>query len=114
MTTIDVIQFRFNQGKIRKVELPEIKYEIREVLNDVYHFGQNSFQPKNSPSVSKGDVILIDSDKYIVLDIGFEKITNEFYDLLRTTSDQSDDTTFRYSYRNVLFDKIGNKSFKYC
>ena len=117
MKTFEVIQFRFNNGKTRKVDVPNkeiTKNNLTNSLNEIYYFGQNDFQPKNSPSVSVGDVILYNDEKHIVKNFGFEKITEEFFNILKKVSDSSDNESFLNSYRNRLFDEIGEKSFEYC
>lgn len=57
----------FRDGEIREVNVPEEVFNEletnNEVLEAVFKFGQNDFQPKNQPSVSMGDVIIIPSFK---------------------------------------------------
>lgn len=73
----------FAQGKIRKVRVP--KYEIHdfwskrdfdtnEILDAVFKYGQNDFQPQKLPSVSMGDVIRFKGDRYLILSVGFRKL----------------------------------------
>ena len=116
MKTFKVTQFRFNDGKTRIVEVPtSYPSETTEViLNSVFHFGQNDFQPKDSPSVSVGDVIEVGNEKHIVKNFGFEKITDEFFNTLKEVSDSTSDLSFKTTYRNLLWEKLGDKSFDYC
>jgi hypothetical protein len=37
-------------------------------------FGQNDFQPKKQPSVSMGDVIRYNGERYLILAVGFRKL----------------------------------------
>ena len=57
MKTIEVIQFNFNKGQTRKVEIPTESNELNDILNEVFHYGQNDFQPQNSPSVDRKSVV---------------------------------------------------------
>jgi len=113
-----VVQFRFNNGKTRIVDVPKKEItpnNVQNTLNEIYKFGQNIFQKLNdSPSVSVGDIIFYENDKYVVKNYGFEKITDEFYNTLKNVSDTSDNTSLETSYRNRLYDVIGEKSFEYC
>jgi len=70
----------FAQGKIRKVEVPwsELRFydthAIENNLGIIFKWGQNDFQPQELPSVSMGDVICYDGDRYLVLSVGFRKL----------------------------------------
>lgn len=65
----------------RIVHIPDIYREapVPELLNQIYHFGQNDFQPQDLPSVSMGDVIEIQQHKYLIMAIGFKQITEDEY-----------------------------------
>lgn len=65
-------------GEIRSVGIPP-DTEPANILDEVYHWGQNDFQPQQHPSVSMGDVIRHDDGKYIVCSVGFKKLTDEQY-----------------------------------
>ena len=114
---VKVKLFAHGDGKIRNVEIPSIDGTKEDVLNRVYHFGQNVIQPvEGRVSVSVGDVIFINDEKHIVKDFGFEKISDDFYNILEKASKISvegpDDLKHRYDM--VLYDLIGEKAFKYC
>lgn len=52
---INVHMLAFMDGEIREVSIPD---DSKEVLRDVFHNGQNDFQPSSTCcSVSVGDVI---------------------------------------------------------
>ena len=112
---VKVKLFRFGNGKTRFVEIDSIDGTKNEVLERVFMNGQNDFQSQNLPSVSMGDVIFINNEKYIVKDFGFEKISDDFYNILEKASKISvegpDDLKHRYDM--VLYDLIGELAFKY-
>jgi len=69
----------FAKGKVRVVEVPD--HEIKknkgekEILESVFRWGQNDFQPQPMPSVSVGDVIGLPSGKrYQVEAVGFREL----------------------------------------
>jgi hypothetical protein len=63
----------FGNGEMRPVEVPDDKItdDPMEVLELVFHYGQNDFQPLPFPSVSAGDVVHYGSKTYMVDFIGF-------------------------------------------
>lgn len=67
------------KSDIREVEIPDNeitpKTTINQVLSLAYHYGQNDFQPQNHPSVSVGDVVRLKEDYYMVLGVGWKKLT---------------------------------------
>lgn len=107
MKTFDVVQFRFNKGQTRKVDIENTD----DILNDVFHFGQNDFQPKDSPSVSVGDIIIVGDEKHIVKNFGFEKITDEFFNELKELVKEVTDKTFDTTFRGLAMKKFGDKGF---
>jgi hypothetical protein len=56
---------------------------INEVLNAVFHNGQNNFQPLEYRSVSVGDVILHGDKRVLVEDLGFKELNDDEYNLLK-------------------------------
>lgn len=79
----DVEMLAFGKpNEIRKVNVPdsEITEDHAQNLNLVYKYGQNDFQRLPHPSVSVGDVINYNNEKYVVASIGFEKMTAERYE----------------------------------
>ena len=94
---IEVSMLAFDDGRIRVVEVPED--EIRPehlqldfpvhlagmmdhlnpegLLDLVFKYGQNDFQPKPYPSVSAGDVICLPTDGslWIVRPVGFRRLS---------------------------------------
>jgi hypothetical protein len=64
-------------GEIREVDVPneEVVEDTDALLESVFYYGQNDFQPQQHPSVSVGDVVELDSKYYLVMGIGFKEIT---------------------------------------
>lgn len=73
--------------EIRIVEVPKDKIteDTNRNLEMVFEFGQNEFQPQNHPSVSVGDVIQYNDEKYLVKNIGFKKLNQEEYEKYKET-----------------------------
>lgn len=70
----------FGDGQIREVGVLHPTLDDREnLLDQIYYFGQNDFQPKRCPSVSVGDIIHLDNEKHIVASLGFRKLSDEEY-----------------------------------
>lgn len=76
---INVELWAFGDGKIRVVEIPDSTPEIN-ILEEVFYWGQNDFQPvEGCYSVSVGDIICLNDKKVIVLGVGFKEICDEQY-----------------------------------
>ena len=78
----------FMNGEIREVEVPlnECHADPQSVLDRIFYWGQNDFQPVPCKcSVSAGDVIDFYGKLYMVLMCGFQEISqkqlNEFKSL---------------------------------
>lgn len=77
---IKVELWAFENGKIREVDIPDDgERKECEILNLVYHYGQNDIQPQQMPSVSVADVILYNDNRYVVIGMGFHKMTEDEY-----------------------------------
>jgi hypothetical protein len=74
--TFKVHMLAFANGDIREVYVPVSELSsVEGNLEKVFHYGQNDFQPHPSlPSVSVGDVIEMDDEKYRVEPVGFSKL----------------------------------------
>ena len=71
----------YKNGEIREVEVPdqEIKNaDPDKVLERIFFWGQNDFQPRKLPSVSVGDVVRLDGKKYLVAALGFTEVSGEY------------------------------------
>lgn len=68
----EVEMLAFEGGKIREVEVPD---DDERLLNLVFHYGQNDFQPLPICSVSVGDVIRLGNRKFRVDSLGFSEVT---------------------------------------
>lgn len=68
-------------GTVREVEVPveKVSEKIHSLLDAIYYYGQNDFQPKNCPSLSVADVIEVDDDKYLICSFGFRKLNEQEY-----------------------------------
>lgn len=68
-------------GEIREVEISdeEANADTVDKLEAIFKFGQNEFQPRRHPSVSVGDVIRMDGEKFLVCRLGFRKLSNAEY-----------------------------------
>lgn len=70
----------FRPGDSRQVIIPEGRWEqaqtTEEKLDLVYYYGQNEIQEAPNPSVSAGDVILLDGDRWLVDLVGFSKLAD--------------------------------------
>lgn len=91
-------------NEVRGVEVPDERLEghiniaddlnVAVVLDLVYHYGQNDFQPQKNPSVSMADVIVYNDERYLVCGFGFRKLTqiefDEFLKLPRVERSMSD------------------------
>lgn len=74
--TFKVHMLAFANGDIREVYVPVSELSsVEGNLEKVFHYGQNDFQPHPSlPSVSVGDVVEMDDEKYRVEPVGFSKL----------------------------------------
>jgi hypothetical protein len=78
-----------DRSKVRHVQIPispgkqnpiASEAELSSVLEMVFKYGQNDFQPLNFPSVSVGDVAEIRGEYYMVTGQGWKKMTKEQFD----------------------------------
>lgn len=76
-------------GEVREVEVPVLysimpkhpdKLYSRQIVQEVFLRGQNEEDPQDHPSVSAGDVIQIGEDRWLVLAVGFHKLTATQYE----------------------------------
>jgi len=112
---IQVKLFRFGNGKTRVVEIPSIDGTKNEILEQVFHYGQNMVQPqKGFQSVSVGDVIFIGGERWIVKNFGFGKLDHETYEILEKASKISNEgpDDLKHRYDVVLYNLIGDEAFK--
>ena len=84
-----VVMAAYGNNGIRTVTVPREELEsagdnLNAILGRVYYYGQNDFQPRNFPSVSCGDVIILDDVDgrhhfFLVVGIGFRRLELEEY-----------------------------------
>ena len=74
--TDEEIDYRYVEvpGRVMKLNADEENITEEDILNLIFHWGQNDFQPKKSPSLSVGDIINFLGKKYRVEPIGFKEI----------------------------------------
>jgi len=74
-----------DKGMIREVDIPDDEYDESghmEILELVFKYGQNDFQPRQCPSVSVGDVAQIDGKYYVCSGVGWRSVTkSEFNEM---------------------------------
>lgn len=72
------------EGEVRDVDLSCVgltdKDTTQNILEFVYEQGQNDNQPQEHPSVSVGDVIRVNKERYLILPVGFKKLSQADYD----------------------------------
>lgn len=68
-------------GEVREVEVPWNNLDAvpGRIEQEIFLHGQNEVQPQDHPSVSAGDVIHIGEDRWLVLAVGFKKLTPDEY-----------------------------------
>lgn len=76
---VHVMMTAFQDGRLRPVNVPNhelVNRTTEEVLERVYHWGQNDFQPvKECCSVSMGDVAMLQGRFWIVRACGWAEIS---------------------------------------
>lgn len=99
MVRVHMFAFSDDRSKIREVEIPQEEYEsthsVQEVLELVFRYGQNDFQPQSIYSVSVGDVAELNGHYYMVMSYGFQEISKEEFDSLTPP-------TSNYAYQNSI------------
>ncbi len=77
MVSVPVLLLAFCDGDVRQVEIPDNVEGTENILDSVFHYGQNENQPRNVPSVSVGDVICLNGEYHRMAALGFEQLTPE-------------------------------------
>lgn len=84
---VDLLGMRSDKaGDFREVEVPVQQLDRNDIevsLEAVFVYGQNMYQPLNKRSISTGDVIHYNEEKYLVKGIGFDNITNEYDEYIK-------------------------------
>ena len=77
----------FEEDKIRTVEINDgfqNALSVTAILEEVYHQGQNDFQPQPMPSLSVGDVVDLEETRYkkywLIMLAGWKNLTEEEYE----------------------------------
>ena len=89
MATYNVHMFAFSKDRktIRVVDIPEAQHEqckgkVHDILELIFHYGQNDFQRQPYYSVSVGDVAEVAGEYWMVMGTGWKKFTKEEFDAL--------------------------------
>lgn len=74
---VNLVGFGDRGVRFVDIDLPDLPnqddpYDMDYVLNEVFHLGQNDFQPKDVRSVSVGDVVEL---RFRVESVGFSLIS---------------------------------------
>lgn len=80
---IEVEMLAFGKpGEVRTVEIPDkdASLPVHDLLEVVFYWGQNDFQPQNHPSVSAGDVVRIGNDKWLCSGVGWKLLDEAQYE----------------------------------
>lgn len=115
-----VFMLAFRQGEIRTVRVPETEVfgkKTERILDRVFYWGQNDFQPQMMPSVSVGDVIEIRTEigpgswfneYWMVEDFGFRKMARHEFHIY---SEMTREERWAVQYHKVVWsDQTG----RYC
>ena len=69
-------------GEIRRVDAPSDQLDAgastEQVLEIIFQYGQNEYQPKRQPSVSVGDIVRLE-DRWLCCGLGWRKLTPAEY-----------------------------------
>lgn len=77
---VEMLAFMDN-GVFREVEIPDVEIPNQNALLDqVFYYGQNDFQPRPFPSVSVGDVVYLEDKKFLIKGSGFKELSEEDYE----------------------------------
>lgn len=74
---VNLVGFGDRGVRFVDIDLPDLPnqddpYDAEYILNEVFHLGQNDFQPKDTRSVSVGDVVEL---RFRVESVGFSLIS---------------------------------------
>lgn len=68
----------FSPGKVRAVAIPDEEWAKADTtakrLELAFYYGQNDFQPQPRPSVSIGDVAVIDGRRFVCASLGWREL----------------------------------------
>jgi hypothetical protein len=81
---VPVELWAFREGEVREVDIKLTKEHwdtepVEAVLEEVFYWGQNDHQPKEQPSVSVGDIAVLNGKRYICQSMGWRGISEEEY-----------------------------------
>lgn len=104
---VHMLAFHNDRSVIRNVNIPD--YEFTEadgipeqILELVFEYGQNEFQPQEIASVSVGDVANLDGVYYMCAPMGWDKISKDEFDKLVPP-------TASYPYQKKIKKSIGSE-----
>lgn len=67
------VEQRWEPGMVRLVNVPdeEVTSCHDKLLELIFYYGQNDFQPRRQPSLSVGDIVHIDECRYLCEPVGW-------------------------------------------
>lgn len=81
MPEFDVQLLAWTDGEIRKVNVPQNDVDNAPddlaILERIFYYGQNDFQPQQLPSVSVGDVATVNNKNYLCRPLGWREIPDD-------------------------------------
>ena len=110
MKNFEVKSMIFGKGQTRIVSVENPAEDLNELLDQIYHYGQNDVQRRWTPSVSVGDIITINGDHHIVLKRGFEKLDFETFMTLIESKNEANHEEDHGAYSRIVFQKLGKES----
>ena len=102
--------------QFRTVTIPDEEVvegiEEGEKLELVFRYGQNEFQPSDQPSVTSGDVVLMDNKFFIMENFGFKEIDFKVYISLRELYEKMEDNVkVTYNKIKAIYKEFDIKAF---
>lgn len=79
---VHMLAFSEENGVVRHVDIPDEEYVKcdgipEQVLDLVFRYGQNDFQPQEFYSVSVGDVAQVGFEYFMVMPIGWKQLSRD-------------------------------------
>jgi hypothetical protein len=102
---VPVELWAFREGEVREVDIKLTKEHwdtepVEAVLEEVFYWGQNDHQEKEQPSVSVGDIAVLNGKRYICQAAGWKEIEDKQYREYTSLSRQ--DRLFTFGWEGVV------------
>jgi hypothetical protein len=88
-----------NDHDIREIEVPdaEVVEDIKDLLEVIFHYGQNNLQPRKFPSLCAGDVVEIGEQFWLCLSAGWRELSlDELKNYRQLSHDEKWDVYFAF------------------